>query len=101
MPAVVLRDSNELRPSPGTIHAYALSVWAKMTPPCQAIATMSTRDVPLAHDQIALAKAFHVFTHVIYNAHKLVADGHRHWNRFLCPRIPVINVHVGPADGRF
>src|SRR6267154_6050121 len=101
MPAVVLRDSNELRPCPGTIHTYPLRVRTKMTPPGQAIATMSTGDVPLAHYQIAFAKAFHVFTHTVYNAHKLVADGHRHGNRFLRPRIPVINVYVGPADGRF
>ena len=72
-----------------------------MPPPCQAIATMSTGDVPLAHDQIALAKAFHVFTHTINNAHKLVADGHRHRNGFLRPGIPVVDVQVRATDRCF
>src|SRR5436190_2514096 len=94
MPAVLLRNRDELRPRPGAVHAYALSVWAKMTPPGQAIATMSTGNVPLAHDQIALAKTLDVIAHAIYNAHKLVADGHRHRNRFLRPGVPVVDVQV-------
>src|SRR5439155_26963442 len=48
VPTVVLRNRYELRPRTGTIDAHALCVWAKMTAPGQAIAAMSTSDVPLA-----------------------------------------------------
>src|SRR5439155_851119 len=101
MPAVVLRNGHQLRPCPGAVDAYALSVWAQMTPPCQAIATMSTGDVPLAHDQIAAREAFHMIADTINNADKLVADRHWHRNRFLRPLVPIVDVHVRSADRRF
>jgi hypothetical protein len=40
-------------------------------------------------------------TDSINDAHKLVTDGHWHWNGFLRPVIPVVYVHVGTADGCF
>ena len=70
-------------------------------PPRQAIATMSTRTVPLAHHQIALGKSFHVISDSVDNADKLVANCHRNRNRFLSPCVPVVNVNVRSADLRF
>ena len=101
MPAVVLRNRDELRPRAGAIDADALCVRAKMTPSGQAIAAMSAGDVTLADDQIAAGETFYVIADAIDNADKLVADRHRHRNRFLRPGIPVVDVHVGPADRRF
>src|SRR6266496_4562900 len=62
---------------------------------------MSTRDVSLAHYEIALCKSFHVIADVINDADKLVTNCHRHRNRFLRPFVPVIYMHVGPTDRRF
>src|SRR2546423_11120056 len=62
---------------------------------------MSTRDVSLADYEIASCKSFYVIADVIDDADKLVTNRHRHRNRFLRPRVPVINVHVGSADGSF
>ncbi len=101
MPAVLLRNRYEFSPCTGTIHADALCIRAKMTPPRQTIAAMSTRDVSLAHDEIAPRKALHVITDSINDTSELVTDGHRHWNGFLCPLIPVVDMHVGTADRRF
>ena len=61
---------------------------------------MSTGDVSLAHHEIAARKSFHVVTDSINDTGKLVTDGHRHWNGFLRPVIPVVDVHVGAADRR-
>src|SRR5215470_10554063 len=72
-----------------------------MTPSRQAIATMSTSDVALAYHEIALCKSLHMIAHIIDNADKLMADCHRHRNRFLRPRVPVVNVNICSADRRF
>src|SRR6266516_1903341 len=98
MPAVVLRDRHKFGPRTGTIHANALRVRAKMTPPGQAIATVSTGDVSLAHNEIALCKSFHVIADVLDDADKLVADSHRHRNCFLRPCVPVVDVDVRSAN---
>src|SRR5882724_1265414 len=101
MPAVVLRNRHKFSPRTRTIHSYALCVWAKMAAPGQTIATMSTRDVALADYKIALCKSFHVIADVIDDADKLVTDCHRHRNRFLRPRVPVVDVYVSSTDRRF
>jgi hypothetical protein len=62
---------------------------------------MSTGDVSLAHNQIAVRKAFHVIAYSLNGADELVTDRHRHRDRFLRPGVPVVDVHVGPADGCF
>jgi hypothetical protein len=75
-----------------------LRVGAKMPASGQAIPAMSTGDVSLAYYEIAPRKTFHVIAHSLNSAHKLVADRHWHRDRFLRPRIPVVDVHVSPAD---
>src|SRR5207237_6679333 len=101
VPAGVLRDCHYLRPCTGTIHAHTLRVRAKMTSPSETIATVSTGDVSLAHHEIAVRKAFHVIADSINDADKLVTDRHWHRDCFLRPRVPIVDVHVGPADGGF
>src|SRR5215831_12131982 len=101
MPAVVLRNSHEFSPRTGTIHADTLRVWTKMAPAREAIATMSAGDVAFAHDQVALCKPFHMIAYIIDNAYKLMPDCHRHRNRLLRPGVPVVDVQVRAADGRF
>src|SRR5882757_4996725 len=98
MPAVLLRNRDELRPSPGTINADTLRVWTQMPPSREAIPTMPTGDVPFGDDEIAASKTFDVVPHAIHNADKLMANDHRHRNRFLRPCVPVINMHVRATD---
>src|SRR5260370_11550637 len=101
MPAVLLRNRDELRPSAGTINADTLRVWTKMPSSGEAIPTMPTGDVPFGNDEVAAPKAFDVVAHAIHNADKLMANDHRHGNRFLRPCIPVVDVHVRAADRCF
>src|SRR5437879_10914301 len=94
-------ESLRTRPRAGTIDANALCIWAKMSASGQTISTVSTGDVSLAYHEITSSEAFNVIAHRIDNAHKFVTNYHRHGNRLLRPCVPVVNVHVGPADRRF
>ena len=49
----------------------------------------------------ATGESFDVIAHAIDDADKLMPNDHRHLNRFLRPCVPVVNVHVGSADGCF
>src|SRR3954453_15215011 len=100
MPAVALGNNNEFFPCGGTIHTYPSRVRTKMPPPRKAISAVSTGDVSLADDEVAARKALHVIPDSINNTGKLVPDRHRHWNGILRPLIPVVDVHVSPADRR-
>jgi hypothetical protein len=70
-----------------------------MPPSSEAIPTMPTGDVPFGNDEIAAREAFDVIADSIHNADKLMANDHRHGNRFLRPCVPVIDVHVRATDG--
>ena len=71
-----------------------------MTPPGEAIAAVPAGNVAFADNEIAGRETFYVIADKIDNADKLVADGHRHRDRFLRPRVPIIDMDVSPADGR-
>ena len=98
VPAVVLRDDHEFGPCAGTIHADPLRVRAKMAPSGETIPAMSAGDVTFANDEVAFRETFHVITNKIDNAHELVADSHRHRDRLLCPRVPIVNVDISSTD---
>ena len=83
------------------IHADALRVRAKMTPAGETIAAMSADDVAFAGDEIARRKTLHAIADAFDHADEFMADDHRHRDRFLRPRVPVINVNVGAADRCF
>ena len=97
----LIRDRQEFGKGAGTIHADALRVRAKMTAAGETIAAMSAGDVTFPRNEIAWRKTFHVIADVFDHADKLVADDHRNRDRFLRPRVPVVNVNVGPADRCF
>ena len=71
-----------------------------MTPAGEAIATMAASNVTFADDEITFSKASHMIADPINHSDKLMADGHRHGDRFLRPGVPVIYMYVRPADGR-
>ena len=101
MPAVVLRDRHELSKRAGPIDPHSLRVRAKMAPAGQAIPAMSAGDVTFADNQVARRESLHVIAHQIDDADKFVTDRHRDRDRFLRPRVPIVNVDVGAADRRF
>jgi hypothetical protein len=59
---------------------------------------MAAGDVSLGHDEIAASESFYVRAYAMNDAHKFMADDHWHRNRFLRPDIPLVYVHVRPAD---
>ena len=72
-----------------------------MTPASETIPAMSASDVTFANNKIAFAKTFHMIADAIDHSDKLVANSHRHRDRFLGPGVPVIYMYVGAADGGF
>ena len=101
MPAVVLRDGDELGERSGAIHADASRIWTKVAPAGEAIPAMSTGDVSFPDHEIARRESSDVAANRIDDSHKFVADGHRDWNSFLGPGVPIVNVNVRPADRGF
>ena len=69
-----------------------------MTPAGKAITAMSTRDVTFADNEITGRESFHVIADKIDNTDKFMTDRHRHWNRFLRPLVPVVDMNIGTAD---
>src|ERR1700738_720530 len=98
VPAIGLRNSDKLGPGAGTIHADALRVRAKMPATRQTIPAMPAGDVTFADDEVAFGKTFHVVPDKIDNSNKFMTDGHRHGDRLLGPRVPVIYMYVRSAD---
>jgi hypothetical protein len=101
MPAVRLRDGDELGPGAVAIYADALCVRTKMTATSEAIPAMTAGNVTFADDEIAFGKTFHVIANAIDHPDELVPDGHRNGDRLLGPSVPVIYMYVRAADGRF
>ena len=93
-----MRDDDELGPGAIAIYADALGVWTKMTPAGEAIATMAAGNVTFADDEIAFSKTSYVIADPINHSDKLMANGHRHGDRFLGPGVPVIYMYVRAAD---
>src|SRR5258708_4620089 len=71
-----------------------------MPPSGPAITAVSAGDMALARDTIAAAEAAHFAAELNDLARILVADRHRHRHGLLRPRIPVIDMHIGAANGR-
>jgi len=82
----------------GAIHADALGVAAQMPPPGAAVAAMPAGDVSFAGHAIAGLDAAHFAADLDDLARVFVTDRHRHRNGFLRPGIPVVDVHIRPAN---
>ena len=98
VPCIGGRDRHQFRPRARPIDANTLSIGAKMPPTGQTIAAMSAGNMTFADDKIALGKPADIAADAINFADELVPDRHRDRDRFLCPRIPVVNMDIGPAD---
>ena len=67
----------------------------------EAVAAEAANDVALAVDQIAGRKPDDVGADGFDGADEFVADDHGWLDGFFRPRVPVVNVNIGPADGSF
>ena len=72
-----------------------------MPPSGEAIPAMAAGDVTFGYNQIALGKPSDVIADRSTTPDKFMTDYHRHRNRFLCPGVPIVDVHVRAADGCF
>src|SRR5436190_23805312 len=93
-----LRNGNVVSKGAGPIYTDALSVRAKMPAPGETVAAMPACDVTFDRDEVAFGESLHVITDPLDHADELVADGHRNGNRFLGPRVPIVNVDIRSAD---
>jgi hypothetical protein len=98
MPYVGHWQGDVFRERTGSIDTDALCVLAQMPSAGEAVSAAAAYDVPFTGDDLAGVEIFDVRTHFDDLADELVADDHRHGNRFLGPRVPVIDVKIGPAD---
>ncbi len=71
---------------------------AEVPPAGEAIAASPAHDVAFAADDFARLKIGNVRADGDDFADKFVADDHRHGDRLLRPRVPVVNVQVSPTD---
>ena len=83
---------------PATIDADPLRVRAKMPPSSQAVPAMAAHDMSFGRDNFARLEIADGTADLIDYANEFVSDHHRNRNRLLCPRVPVIYMHVGAAD---
>ncbi len=81
------------------VDAHAHGVAAQVATAGATIATVTAGDVAFARDPIAHREPTHFAAHVDDAAEVLVPNGHGHGNGLLRPGIPVVDVHVGAADG--
>src|SRR6202020_1478988 len=102
-PAPVMSTS-----SPTTLKASAVCVALPSGSRIEAISssiavgslnTLEARIVRYSGDAIAGTKAAHLAADFDYFSRVFMSDRHRHGHRFLRPRIPIVNMHIGAADG--
>ena len=97
-PEIRARHRDIFGEAAGPIHADAFRVRAKMTPPGETVAAMTTNDVAFGGDDFAWRKIVDSAADSIDHADEFMTDHHRHRDRLLRPRIPVVNMNVGAAD---
>ena len=84
----------------GPVHAHARSVPAQVPPARPAITAVPAGNVALSGHAVTGVEAAHFHAQFDDFAGILVTHGHGHGHGFLRPGIPVVDVHVGAADGR-
>ena len=62
---------------------------------------MTAGDVTFGRDAVSLFQAAYLTPHFGDDADKFMADGHRCWDGFAGPRIPIVNVDIRPTDSSF
>ena len=84
----------------GAVHADPTRVVTQMASPRHAVAAAATDQMTLPGDDLPRAPVVHVLTDFDDLTDKLVPHHHGHRNGLLRPGVPVVDMHVGAADGR-
>ena len=92
-------DAHVLREGAVPIHAHAVGVLAPLDVAGVAVAAVAAGDVALAADPHAHLKAGDAGAQLRDLAHVLVADDHGGLHMLRGPGGPVVDMHVGAADG--
>ena len=87
-------DRQVLGEAASAVDADPDSVGTQMTAAGQAVAAAFADDVAFAGDDVADLEPGDIGAHVNDFTGEFVTDGHRHGDGFLCPLVPVIDVHV-------
>ncbi len=98
---IVFRNADELAEGAGTVDADAERVAAEMAPARPAVAALAADDMAFAGDPLADMILGDGRTDLGDLAAEFMTDDHRHRNGLLRPLVPVPDMHVGAADGRF
>ena len=72
---------------------------AQMPPPRETITTASADDMPLAADHVTHLDVRDVAAKCRHGAGKFMTDHHGHGDGLLRPLIPVVDMHIGAANG--
>ena len=94
------RQAEVLRKGTIALHAHAHGVFAPLAVAGAAVAAVPADDVALAADALPLVQALDARPEAGDLAHVFVADDQRRGDVFLRPRVPVVDMYVGPADSR-
>ena len=91
-------QGNELSEGAGTIDSDAFCRSAEMTPAREAVSASAAYDVAFAAHDVAWIEVADIRADLDNLADELVTDDHGLRNGLLRPVIPLVNVHVRPAD---
>ena len=101
IPDVCDRNAEEFRESAVSINAHPPRIHAEMPSPRQAVPAVPANDMPLPTDNVPFPEIVNIAPHRLDGSDELVADHKGKGNGILCPRIPVIDMYVRPANRGF
>ena len=93
-------QGDQFREASRAIHSHSRGVRAKMTATCHAVSTAAADDVTFAGDKLARMKVVHVGSDGNDLADEFVPDGQRYFDGPSSPLVPIVDMHIGPADAR-
>lgn len=99
MPDIRHGKADVLGEASRTIHADAAGMGTQVTPARETVAAPSANYVTFSADKLARKEVRHIRSDCRDFANKLMADHHGNRDSFARPGIPLVNVHVGAADG--
>jgi len=101
VPNIGHRQGNVFGEGTGAIDTDTGRVFAEMASAGQAVTASSAHDVPFTRDDLAGKEILYVGADFDDFTNELMTDNHWNGNRFLSPRVPIVDVKVSPADSRF
>ena len=85
---------------PSPIDADPFGIFAEMASSGETVSTTTTNHMSFTTDHFTRMEVGDIGTNLDDFADKFMTDHHRDGNRFLSPRIPLVNVDIGSTDPR-